>query len=506
MIFKIARRNIFRHKGKALVIGSILFLGSFIMTLGNGIISGLNSGLQKHIVEGFTGDILLLSEKQNSESVLGGFSAQTLEPIPRYLELKPRLLSLPYIEKMLPVGIGYVWILNESGQPIDQYLIGVHFQAYQDFFNNNVSLIEGRLPSGEDRGVLVSAKMREWFYDFSGHWTIPKGTPLNAALLSKEALDNKDTFKLRDNMIFMGLSRRNTTVDIFCDVIGIFKFKALNSILGFASLVDIDSFRECLGYFTAESSQMSVSEGQAELLDAKDIESMLNPTIESVNERKVSILYPDTFSESVEKKKKIINSDWEEGTFNAVLVKLNPNVSLKKALERFSVYFRENHIPMKAVPWSKAVGLLGQMALLMKGALFLFVCFIFFVAVIIIMNTLNMAAMERVSEIGMMRAVGARKGFIGRMFLTETMLLSTAFGGLGIAAGAVTIYVLAALRISTQNEMLQIFFGGDVFHPMLGVWDILLCVVLLTGVTVLAVIYPLFVARKITPRDAMTKE
>ena len=31
----------------------------------------------------------------------------------------------------------------------------------------------------------------------------------------------------------------------------------------------------------------------------------------------------------------------------------------------------------------------------------------------------SMAALERISEIGMMRAIGARKGFIGKMFLME---------------------------------------------------------------------------------------
>ena len=53
-------------------------------------------------------------------------------------------------------------------------------------------------------------------------------------------------------------------------------------------------------------------------------------------------------------------------------------------------------------------------------------------AIIIIVNTLSMAAIERTSEIGMMRAVGARKGFIRLMFLGETAALSAIFGGAGI--------------------------------------------------------------------------
>jgi hypothetical protein len=86
MILRMAWRNLFRHKAKTLVIGGILFFGAYIMTLGNGIILGLNNGLQKHIVNGFTGDIVLLSEKQESEAIFGSMSGQTLEPIANYVQ------------------------------------------------------------------------------------------------------------------------------------------------------------------------------------------------------------------------------------------------------------------------------------------------------------------------------------------------------------------------------------------------------------------------------------
>jgi ABC-type lipoprotein release transport system permease subunit len=69
IIFKIAWRNIQRHRGKSLIIGSIIFLGALLMTVGNGVISGMNAGLQKNIVEGFCGDIVLVSEKQEGDNV-----------------------------------------------------------------------------------------------------------------------------------------------------------------------------------------------------------------------------------------------------------------------------------------------------------------------------------------------------------------------------------------------------------------------------------------------------
>ena len=70
LIVKIALRNIMRHKGKSVVIGLILFIGALLMTVGNGIVSGMNTGLQKNIVEGFCGDAVLVSDKQESDNLL----------------------------------------------------------------------------------------------------------------------------------------------------------------------------------------------------------------------------------------------------------------------------------------------------------------------------------------------------------------------------------------------------------------------------------------------------
>jgi len=121
-------------------------------------------------------------------------------------------------------------------------------------------------------------------------------------------------------------------------------------------------------------------------------------------------------------------------------------------------------------------------------------------------NTLSMAAIERTAEIGMMRAVGARKGFIRLMFLGETAALSAIFGGAGIAAGIVIVNILAAFNFTTDNDMLQLLYGGDTFKPMLSVIDVALAVVQLVIVTLIAVIYPIRVASGITPLDAVSRE
>ncbi|MEK6557500.1 MAG: ABC transporter permease, partial [Candidatus Margulisiibacteriota bacterium] len=114
--------------------------------------------------------------------------------------------------------------------------------------------------------------------------------------------------------------------------------------------------------------------------------------------------------------------------------------------------------------------------------------------------------MERITEIGMMRAVGGRRSFVSLMFLMETFLLSAAFGGAGVGIGSLVVAFLARLRLTSTNEMLQIFFGGEVFSPTITLDTLWTCILQLVVVTVLSVIYPVWVARKIRPLDAVSRD
>jgi ABC-type antimicrobial peptide transport system permease subunit len=124
---------------------------------------------------------------------------------------------------------------------------------------------------------------------------------------------------------------------------------------------------------------------------------------------------------------------------------------------------------VKVLSWKTASGQVAQLADILEIILVVFVLILFFVAIIIIMNTLSMNALERTEEFGMMRAVGARKGFITRMFLAETFSLASVFGGAGILLGAAATWVVRLLRIgSGGSEIFELLFGGEVFQPSLG--------------------------------------
>jgi ABC-type lipoprotein release transport system permease subunit len=200
------------------------------------------------------------------------------------------------------------------------------------------------------------------------------------------------------------------------------------------------------------------------------------------------------------------SADPEMGAYNLVLVSLRDPARAEAAKAGLNALFADRKLGVRAISWKQALGPVGSMAVIIKAALAIFVGLLFAVAVIIIVNTLTMAALERTPELGMMRAIGARKGFIGRMFLAETAALSILFGGIGIATGAVAALILSALRITSDNDMLQLAFGGDTFRPVLLPGDFLLAAGQLAAVTLAAVAYPLWLARRVSPLDAVYRE
>ena len=510
MILKIAWRNLFRHRGQSLVVGAILFLGALLMTLGNGVVTGMDRGLHETVVHGFTGDLVLVPEKQAGDNVFMEMMGRAVEPLYGYASIAKVLQEHPQVEQFLPVGKNMAMVINEEGgMSTFHYLLGVDFERYRRMFPHTLSLIEGRLPEPGRPGLLLPTGARKEIYDQTNIWFLPKGATLDTSHLEGDAKAHPGDLSLKSSMVMLGFNQDNSTTDIRLDVDGVFRYRSLNTIFGTFILVDIESYRQCLGYFKAsERTRGKVSQADSAILSLEEggLDALFGA--EEMIEKKPSalppVIVPEEAPDAVPAPAK--PADLDEGAYNLVLVLLKPGVNAEAARRDLNNRFRRDSLGVRAVTWKASLGPVGSMATLFRGALFLFVSFLFLVAVIIIINTLSMAALERTPEIGMMRAIGARKSFISRMFLAETTALSLFFGGLGILAGAIAVQVISLFRITSENDMLQIFFGGDIFHPRLTPADFILCLLQLALVSVAAVIYPLRLARRITPRDAVYKE
>jgi ABC-type lipoprotein release transport system permease subunit len=504
LIFKIALRNLMRHKGKSLVIGFILFLGAFIMTNGMALIQGSQQGIEENLVERFTGHFLLVSSDEKKDNVLFSPMGESIKVIQDYEQIKTMLDEQDYIDSYIPMtrGLAMPFGFEEAFWGI--FALGVNFEEYQRIFQENVKLEEGHLLKTGEKGLLITPEIRDHMYEYHNVWLIPEGEEFKEEDLPEEAAENIDTLEIKSELVLIGWSGESINSNVLVPIKGIVKFKRLHVVWQSVCFMDIESFRECFGYFSAldksgtreEEEQLLALESEDDIFGGGDLfaETDTSDTSYSL----------DMIREQTEKESTGVNLD--SAAYNYVSIMLKPGVEINRAMGRLNRAIEESSLPARIIHWKDATGQVSQFALFFQAVLIGFVFILFLVAAIIIMNTLSMAAIERTEEIGMMRAVGALKSFITKMFFAETSLLAFLFGGAGMILGILSSCLISFLNIQAgENEMLHLLFGGDSLKPLITGDGVTTGIILLIIVTLVSMVYPILVARKITPLDAVSR-
>ena len=113
-----------------------------------------------------------------------------------------------------------------------------------------------------------------------------------------------------------------------------------------------------------------------------------------------------------------------------------------------------------------------------------------------IMNIMLVSVTERTREIGLRKAIGARKRDILTQFLTESSLLSLFGGVIGIGLGWLISFIVGQIAMANNTELI----------PVIG-WDaILLATLFSTAVGLFFGIYPANRAANLQPVEALRHE
>ena len=159
-----------------------------------------------------------------------------------------------------------------------------------------------------------------------------------------------------------------------------------------------------------------------------------------------------------------------------------------------------------AMDWKKAA---FSYSGTVDGIGFIFNLLIIILAVvvfIIIMNTMVVSVIERTSEIGTMRAIGAEKKFVKKLFYSEAVILTSLSSLAGIIFAFICMAIFNSFNIAITNSIAKMILGGGLLHfsPTPGIIITTILVALLGSI--ISNRYPVKSALKITPIKALSKE
>ncbi|MDC0708618.1 FtsX-like permease family protein [Stigmatella sp. ncwal1] len=330
-----------------------------------------------------------------------------------------------------------------------------------------------------------------------------------------------DLYRIRlgDTLTITAFTRTGYVQNVNVPIYGTYQFNGLEKspLAGSVNLMDLVSFRELYGYLTedkrAEIAQLQAKSGLAEVkrenaedaLFGEEAPSTLvaeaTPGLINENEQIQSegaALRKEDLLKRVYSKREV-----EDGmVLSAALILKDPS-KLESTLAELQQSPEVQDAKLRVVSWQKAVGLIGQFVLLMKMVLWGIIVILFVVVLAIINNAVMMATLQRVREVGTMRAIGAQRTFILSMILLETVVLGMVFGGAGAGLGSGLISYLGHVGIPAVSEELYFFFSGPRLLPFLSLGNFITAFLLVVGVSIFSTLYPAFLATRVSPVTAM---
>jgi len=325
-------------------------------------------------------------------------------------------------------------------------------------------------------------------------------------------------FDIGDVVTIRAWTRSNALKAVNVRVWGTFVFEGLerSELTGAANLLDLVTFRELYGQMTAvDRAELDAirDEVGVDFVDREDAEDALFGGGDDI-EIEVAGGVDDDFEAVAEadlkreKRTMAVSEEFDvelnrKGLVLNAAIMLEDGARIDETRAAISAAAEAKGLKLEVVDWQEASGVLGQLALVVRVILYIAIFIIFAVALVIINNSMLMATMERVREIGTLRAIGAQRSFVMAMFLLETVVLGIIAGGLGALAGAGIVLWLGSVGIPAQNEIMVFIFSGNRLYPTVGVGHLGFGVLIILLVSLISTWYPARAATRIEPIEAM---
>jgi len=305
-------------------------------------------------------------------------------------------------------------------------------------------------------------------------------------------------------------------------VYGMVEYRGIekSGIAGNSSIMDLMSFRDLYGYMTKEKQEeldrlkaglgvREVGRDEAErVLFGGAAPEEATTRAAAIDDRSLLAGVGEKRAAAEKARDRVYTQDEiDHGVALNAAILLHDPARLRETRAAVQKASDEAKLGLKVVDWEEASGLVGQFVFMLRAVLFAAILIFFTVALVIINNSMVMAALQRVKEIGTMRAIGAQKGFVTWMLLVEVAAVGLVFGLAGAALGGGVVALIRAMGgIPAYTDLLFFLFSGPALLPRLDPASVVVSLLVVLSVAILSGLYPAWIALKVTPVEAMATE
>jgi len=535
VLVRIALRNLREHRGKTIIIGSIVALGVIVLVVGNAMMDTARRGIERAFINNYTGDIMISGLAEGDISLFGVQSVGGLEQtpvIPDFDVIAAHLAEDPDISASTTQisGFGFLRVEDDRIEGLENSAITVLFApdpaSYHEMFDNMI-LLDGVYLEPGQQGIMLSADRVEELEEAAIKGLEEAGF--------EEELGDDPVYPISvgdDVRVVSGLSEGLPRIRVV-PLVGIFEMTGISEGVGaeLVSYLDPQTMRALLGLSLGTSSEIVLDYEQTELLDRVEAGLSESPEEEFFS---TDIFGEDSFGNSLveDATEQVVDFENLEGllstgepaatpvtaeespddetdagsTWHYILARVSNPRRVDRVISDLNDWFISEGISAQAGNWEVAAGPFATTADVIRTVFNIAILIIGIVAVIIIMNTMVLSVMERTSEIGTMRALGAQRGFVWRMFMVETLVITTLFGVIGVAVGLAVIGIMHLIGIPATNTFLTILYAGPELKPVASFVSVIGSLLIVSVVGILAHLYPVSVALKIQPVKAIQTE
>ena len=484
VLVRIAFRNLLEHKAKSLIIGILLALGVVILVVGNAFMDTAAQGVKDTFIGNYTGDIFIAAKTKSPVSLFGvqSVGGQEATPnIPYYDKITAKLSSEKDVTGVTSQVTGFALVSpKDSDKQGFALLFGIDPESYYKLFHNAYPL-EGRLLKPGEEGLMISKHMADQYAKEAGF------TP-----------------KIGQDLILTGFGKAGFKIRSV-PLVGIIGHKTASDATDFISYADVNTVRILSGLTVGNDPDEPITAAQEQLLNASGDSLFGGETVVAPSAVRAPAFGASAGTGAASKTPRPA-AQADTGAWHFIMARVkNPAEAPALALS-LNQWFASQGIDAQAAGWKSAAGPFAESIDVVRVVFNIAIIIVAIVAIIIMMNTLVISVIERTGEIGTMRALGAQRGFVRKMFLVETLTIAAVFGVIGVFLAFGAIGALNLAHITASNPFLRILFAGDVLHPAVNPLSVVWSLVLVGLVAVLAHLYPVSLALKVQPVRAMQTE